>query len=137
MKQNNNHIDIAIDKFYGENPGPSDKSVETSKDYIEYIKKLDSTSGKLNLPGECLPDFDVNTLSIIEKAEDMKAEAKSKRELLLFILTSMVLVSLYIAAGSVWGLQAILISQVIILTLIPWIVLPIALVRNRRNKANG
>lgn len=135
MKNKDAYKDSAIDLYYNEYKEPEDDGIESSHEYMDYMEKLECSGKKLNVLDEDIFDFEINTLAIIEAGSRIKEKKKFRLELALFVAAALILLSLYAVAGFVFGLQAILISQVVIITLIPWIVVPIVL-RRRRNGVN-
>jgi hypothetical protein len=136
MEDEKKYQDLAIDNFYGENPKSLDKNIESSEDYIECMEKLQSMDEKLKVLDRDV-DFEINTLAIIEEAGKIKEKRKSRMELGLFVILALSILSLYAGVGLSFGLTTILISQAVIMTLIPWIMLPMTIIRNKRSGNNG
>lgn len=129
--------DRAIDDFYGESPEYFDENMKFSYDYIGYMEKLDHLDKKLEILDDDTADFEINTLAIIEAGDKIKEKKKSRMELGLFLVIAMAVLSLYAIAGLAFGFETLLISQAVIMTLIPWIILPVIIIRSRRSGSNA
>jgi hypothetical protein len=137
MKDDKKSEHSAIEAFYSESKDGFDKNLKHSEEFIEYTKKLQSTADKLDILNEDMMDFEIDTLSIIAQADTVKEKDRHRVEFGLFIIIALVVLSAYITAGFIFGMQALIISQVILITLMPWIVVPIAVKRAKRGETNG
>ena len=91
MRDSQKIKDCLIDDFYNEK---KDKNINAENECKEFKGKLNLYQEKLNLLNEDIFEFDINTLSIIEKAECIKKNKKYKREFILFILIAFFILSL-------------------------------------------
>lgn len=137
MKDNKKAVYSAIETFYDENADGLDEDIKSSAEYIDFVKKLQSTKDKLDLLNNNIIDFEIDTLAVIAQADTLKEKKRHRMELGLFIFISLIILSAYVAAGLIFGLQTLIISQVILITLTPWVVLPIAAYRTKRGDSNG
>jgi hypothetical protein len=124
--------DTAIDEFYGEDIDKSDESIKSSNEYIKFNEKVKAAAEKLELLDESNQDFDIDVFSIIDKAEGIKEKKKSRIEFVLFIVTASIILSIYMFAGIYLGVKVIMISQIVIITLMPWCLIPAAVVKQKR-----
>lgn len=137
MKNTDKARDYSIDRFYGEDFESIDESIKSSEEYIEYAKKLQSSVEKLDVLNQDIIDFDVNTLAIIEKAHGIKEKRKFRMEMVWFVIVAILILSAYTAIGFIFGFRYLIISQTILLTLLPWLVIPIALRIRKKGDLNG
>ena len=98
MKDSDKIKNSLIDEFYNEAQEKVDKNAEYSDEYREFKSKLNSTSEKMDVLNEDIFDFDIDTLSIIEQGEYIRENSKTKKEFILFILSSFIILSLYAIA---------------------------------------
>jgi hypothetical protein len=124
-----------IDEFYNEAQGKVDKNARYSDEYREFKSVLNSVGEKMNVLNEDIFDFDIDTLSIIEQGECIRENRKNKKEFLLFILTSTIILSLFSIAIIKIGPKILIISQIIIVTLAPWIIIPVIVIKKRGSEA--
>lgn len=127
----------AIDNFYKESHEPLGENIRSSDEYSAYIEKLNTLDEKLKILDDDTSDFEINTLAIIEEADRINEKKKARIELVLFVAIASAVLSIYAAMGLIFGFQVILISQIVIVTLIPWIILPVIVMRSRRKSSNG
>jgi hypothetical protein len=131
MKDSDKIKNSLIDEFYNEPQVKTSERIVYSDADLEFKSKLNSTSNKMDILNEDIFHFDVDTLSIIEQGEYIRENRKSKKEFILFILSSIILLSLSSISIIKVGPNLLIISQIIIVTIAPWIVIP-ALVVNKR-----
>lgn len=124
--------DIAIDEFYGETTDTSDESIKSSNEYIKFEEKLKSSAKKLEILDDSKQDFAVDIFAIIEKAEGIKEKKKSRAEFVLFMITASILLSVYMLSGIYLGVKVIVISQIVIMLLMPWCLIPAAVAKSKR-----
>jgi len=134
MKDSDKIKNSLIDEFYNEDHEKVDKNKIYSEEYIEFKSKLNSVSEKMDVLKEDIFDFDIDTLSIIEQGEYIRENKKAKSEFILFILSSTLILSLYVIAIIIVGPRILIISQILIATLTPWIVIPIIAMKKRRSE---
>lgn len=135
MRDFKDHEKLLVDKFYGESPDTPDDNTSVSHEYIKFNKKLESFSTKLSILDDDAPDFVIDTLSIIEQAEEIKMKKKSKYEIVLFILISTIILSIYAALGIIIGPKILLASQAALLGVMPWILIPLAIVHRKGSES--
>jgi hypothetical protein len=131
MKDSDKIKNSIIDEFYNEAQGEVDKYIEHSDEYREFKSKLNAASEKMNMVNEDKFDFDIDTLSIIEQGEYIRENSKNKKEFILFILSSTIILSLCAIAILKMGPKLLIISQIIIVTLAPWIIIPLIAIKKR------
>lgn len=134
MKGSDKIKNSLIDEFYNEAQGKVDKNTEYSDEYREFMSKLNYAGEKMNVLNEDIFDFDINTLSIIEQGEHIRENSKNKKEFILFILSSTIILSLCAIAILKMGPKILIISQIIIVTLTPWIIIPVIAIKKRRSE---
>lgn len=127
----NKSIDSLIDEFYGENNEVLKESHKASKDYIEFKSDLRGVSEKLEVLRADDFDFEIDTLSIIEKAESIKENKKAKKEMIIFIFLATLILIGYGALSIIYGKGFIIVSQIIIMTIMPWCLIPFALFKSK------
>lgn len=120
-----------IDEFYNETYEKVDNSTKYSVDYKEFKSNLISTSEKMDILNEEIFNCDINTLNIIEKAETLKENSKASKEFFLFIISSFICISLYVFAIIKIDSRILIISQILIAIIAPWILIPISIIRTR------
>lgn len=120
-----------IDEFYNETYEKVDNSVKYSDDYKEFKSNLISTSEKMDVLNEDIFDFDIDTLNIIKKAETLQENIKASKEFFLFIISSFIFLSLYVFAIIKIDSRILIISQIVIAIIAPWIIIPISIIRKR------
>jgi hypothetical protein len=114
-----------IDELYGE----SGKETKPSNQQIEFNEKFERVSEKLDILNEDIYNFDIDTIGIIGAVDRIKDGRKFKREFVRFLGTAVPILGLYGFLGLRYGYRVILISQIIIMAVIPWIIVPIAIKR--------
>lgn len=125
--------DTAIDEFYGEDIDTSDESIKSSNEYINFNEKLKTSAKKLEVLDDNTKDFTIDIFSIIDKAEGIKEKKKSRTEFVFFIITASIILSIYMFAGIHLGVKVIMISQIVIITLMPWCLIPAAVAKHKRS----
>lgn len=123
-----------IDEFYGEAEEITDEKLKASKEYMEFRSKLSSTGEKMAVLDEDIFDFDIDTLSIIEQGESIRENQKDKKEFILFILSSFILLSLLAIAIIKVGSKILIISQLVMIIFTPWVIIPILAIRRKRSE---
>lgn len=131
MKDSDKIKNSLIDEFYNEAQESIDYSSKYSDEYLEFKSKLNHTKDKLAVLNEDIFNFDIDTLSIIEQGENIRKNRKAKKELLLFILSSFIIISLYVIAITQIGSIILIISQIIFVILMPWIIIPVVAMKKR------
>ena len=110
-----------INEFYNEAHEKIDKTLRFSDEALEFKSKLGSISTKMDVLNDDVFELDIDTLSIIEQGESIKENRKSKAEFIMFILVSFIILSLYALAIIKIGPKLLIISQIIIVIILPWI----------------
>lgn len=131
MKDSDKIKNSLIDEFYNENHENVDKNTKYNDEYSEFKSVLHSNKEKMDVLNEELFDFDIDTLSIIEKGEFIKENSKANKEFTLFILLSSIILSLYVIAIIKIDSRILIISQIIIVIIAPWIIIPISVIKRR------
>jgi len=127
LKRINSLENILIDEFYHEEFEKLDVSIKHIQEYTEFEQKLESFNNQLEVLNENVLDLDIDTMSIIDQAESINENKKARRELIGFILSSAVVLLLVALIGSKLNTQTLLMSQVAIMTLLSWLLIPISL----------
>ncbi|MCB2299036.1 hypothetical protein [Clostridium tagluense] len=124
-----------IDEFYNEEQGKVDKNAECSDEYRDFKSVLNSAGEKMDVLNADIFDFDIDTLSIIEQGEFIRENRKVKKEFIFFVLLSTIILSLYAIAIITLGSKILIISQMIIVSIAPWIIIPILVIKRKRSEA--
>ena len=131
MKDSDKIKNSLIDEFYNETQEKTYKNTVYSDVELEFKSVLNSTAKKMDVLNEDIFNFDIDTLSIIEQGEYIKENRKAKSEFILFILSSIIILSLCTIAIIIVGPKILIISQMIIVTLAPWIIIPVLAMKKR------
>ena len=131
MKRSDKAKNSLIDEFYNEYQEKLSKSTVYSESDLEFKSVLNSTAKKMDVLKEDMFDFDIDTLNIIEKGEYITETRKAKKEFILFILSSIIILSLCSIAIIKIGPKILIISQIIIITIAPWIIIPVLTLKKR------
>ena len=113
-----------IDEFYGET---EDKKL--SYQYSQFVEKLERASEKLDVLNEDIFNFEIDTMGIIQIADDIKEGKRAKKELGLFLGAAVSILGLYGVVGLALGYKFLITSQIVLVSIMPWIVVPIAIKR--------
>lgn len=135
MKGSDKIKNSLIDEFYHEAKGKVDKNAEYSDEYREFKSKLNLVSEKMDVVNEHVFDFDIDTLNIIVQGTNVREKRKAKKELILFVLLSTIILSFYTIAIIILGFKILIISQIFIVTIIPWIIIPILGIKRKGSGA--
>lgn len=135
MKDSDKIKNSLIDEFYNELQEKTSESIVYSEADLEFKSKLNLTSNKMDVLNEDIFDFHIDTLSIIEQGEQIREDRKSKKEFILFILSSIIILSLSAISIIKIGPNLLIISQIIIITIAPWIVIPALVMKKRGSEA--
>ena len=131
MKDSDKIKNSLIDEFYNESHEKTSENMVYSEDDLEFKNKLNSTAKKMNVLNDDIFNFDIDTLSIIEEGEYIREIRKNKKEFILFILFSTIMLSLCVIAFIKMGPKILIISQIIIVTFAPWIIIPMMAIKKR------
>jgi len=135
MKDSDKIKNSLIDEFYNEPHEKISESIVCSEADLEFKSKLKLASNKMDVLDEDIFDFHIDTLSIIEQGEQIREVRKSKKEFILFILSSIIILSLFAISIIKIGFNLLIISQIIIITIAPWIVIPALVMKKRGSEA--
>jgi len=126
MKKSNLDIEASIiDSYYNELP-EKDTNLGFSNDSINLYDKLNAVSEKLDCLSDIDFDLDINILSIIQNAENIKTKKKNKFETLSFVLTALLILSLFSFLGMLLGFKVLIYILAFISTLMPFVLIPLA-----------
>jgi hypothetical protein len=132
MKDSERNKNSLIDEFYNESHEKTfPNTVYNDDDDLEFISVLNSTAKKMDVLKKDIFDFDIDTLGIIEQGECIRENKKNKKEFILFILSSIIFLSLCSIAIIKIGPKILIISQIIIITIAPWIIIPVLALKKR------
>jgi len=120
-----------IDEYYNEAHRKHAKNSVYDEDDLEFKSKLNAATVKMNVLNDHILDFDIDTLSIIEKGEYIRENSKNRKEFILFVLISTIILSLCAIAILKMGPRIFIISQIIIVTITPWIIIPVIAIKKR------
>lgn len=113
--------DAMIDKYYNED---FDKGCI---DDAEFNKELNESLDKMKAIDDIDCKMDIDILDIIEKAEVMKDKKKKTIENTLFIVVSLSIFAIFALAAVLEGTKFIVIYQLVIVTLMPFVLIPISI----------
>lgn len=126
MRKDKLYIEASIiDSYYNEIPENTTNSLSSNESF-EISEKLNSMSYKLDCITNLDFDIDVNILSIIQNAEDIKVRKKNQLETLYFILTSFLIVSLFLLIGMLSSFKTLIYVVIFISTFMPFVLIPFA-----------
>jgi hypothetical protein len=131
MKDSERNKNSLIDEFYNESQQKTSQNTVHCEADLGFKSVLNSTAKKMDVLKEDMFDFDIDTLSIIEQGECIRENKKNKKEFILFILSSVIILSLCSIAIIKIGPKLLIISQVIIVTIVPWIIIPVLAMKRR------
>ncbi|BCS80875.1 hypothetical protein [Anaerocellum diazotrophicum] len=124
-KKNEKIQDLIIDKYYEE---LENEALEKSDCNIVLLeKKLKLLKNKFDLMNNS-PLVKIDIQKVIEDAIEAKAKKQEKVNLLLFILLSFLVFSIYILLININGFGFFVRLQILFGTLIPWILIPVSLI---------
>lgn len=125
MKDREDKKHIIIDEFYKENFNREilENLEQEELDFKRSIEKMDEA---MNLVESVELELDINLDKLISDGMDILDNRRNRRERILFILLSILILSLVVLISIIGGLKFILYFQVIIITLAPFIIIPIA-----------
>jgi len=110
-----------INEFYNEDYEEMDKKLGYSDESYEFRSKLNSASAKISVLNDDIFDLNIDILGIVEKGDYLRENKKAKKEFILFILSSFLILSIYAITIINLGVKILIISQIIIVIIIPWI----------------
>ncbi len=119
-----------IDAFYNEIEGDK-REDETSK---EMLLKLEGASKVLKAVEENPYDFSIDTMDILLKAEEIKNRRVSKKEVFLFLLISISILTLYFSLAYLYSIEIIFYTQLLLVFIGPWLLVPLTILRERGMK---
>ncbi|MEK6263738.1 MAG: hypothetical protein N2B06_03065 [Clostridium sp.] len=131
MKDSERNKNSLIDEFYNESHEKSSQNAVHCEADLEFKSVLNSTAKKMDVLKEDMFDFDIDTLSIIEQGECIRENKKNKKEFILFILFSVIILSLCSIVIIKIGPKLLIISQIIIVTIVPWLIIPVIAMKRR------
>lgn len=131
MKDSERNKNSLINEFYNESQEKTSQNTVHCEADLEFERVLNSTAKKMDVLNEDIFDFDIDTLSIIEQGECIRENKKNKKEFILFILSSIIILSLCSIAIIKTGPKILIISQIIIITLAPWLIIPVLALKKR------
>ncbi|MBU3092829.1 hypothetical protein KPL35_12175 [Clostridium sp. CF011] len=134
MKDSDKIKNSLIDEFYNEVQDTVFKNIKYSDEDKEFKSVLNSTAKKMDVLNEDIFDFDIDTLSIIEQGVCIRGNSNARKEFILFILTSFIILSVYAIATIFLGTKLLIISQIFIITIIPWIIIPVLAIKRRESE---
>jgi hypothetical protein len=131
MKDSERNKNSLIDEFYNESQEKTSQNTVYSEADLEFKSVLNSTAKKMDVLKEDIFDFDIDILSIIEQGDCIKENKRNIKEFILFILSSVIILSLCAMAVIKLGTKVLIISQIIIVAILPWIIIPLLAMRKR------
>lgn len=131
MKKNWKDEKHPIDIFYNE---VKVKTQKRENNWEELNQKLEKTSEILKIIEEVPVDFSIDTMNILLKAEEIKKKSLSKKEIFFFLLVSISLLTIYFSLVYFYNTHILFYTQVILLFLAPWLLIPISFLKERGMK---
>jgi len=131
MKDSERNKNSLIDEFYNESQEKISPNTVHCEADLEFKSVLNSTAKKMDILNEDMFDFDIDTLSIIEQGECIREHKKANIEFILFILSSFTMLAVYALLIIKLGPKILIISQIFIVIIAPWIIIPISFFKRR------
>lgn len=148
MNEKEKLINTLIDKHYNEkydldllnksknqeqlnlNNSTLDKSINVT--VLE--NKFDDALGKMDLAENIDFNFDICALNIIQQAQQIEARKNSIKENILFLMSSILILSLFSIVFVTFGIKFLIYFQLILVFIMPWSLIPLAKHALRRNE---
>ncbi|WP_039764601.1 MULTISPECIES: hypothetical protein [unclassified Caldicellulosiruptor] len=121
--------DLIIDKYYEEIENKVSEKIDCDNTLLE--KKLKLLKNKLE-PMNKLPLVKIDIQKVIEDAIEAKVKKQEKVNLLLFLLLSFLIFSVYILLININGFGFFIRLQILFETLLPWILIPASLISKKK-----
>lgn len=122
--------DSIIDKFYEEEYDGRLLNFELQqnklKDAIDFEKKLSLSKNKMDLISDMNFNLDISIMDIINQAEEINNKKKSKLEMVMFILVASMIFCAFGTVAIFLDIKYIIYFQIIMMTLAPFILIPIS-----------
>lgn len=125
MEDREDKKNIIIDEFYKENYN-REVLEDLEQEELEFKKSIEKMNKAMNLAENVDLDLDINLDKLISQSMDILDNKRNIREKILFLLLSILILSLIVLISTIGGLKFILYFQVIIIILAPFIIIPIA-----------
>jgi len=126
VKKDNIDIETTQIDFYYNELFEKDINLDLNIDSININDKLNAVSEKLDSLNNIDFDLDVNILSIIQSAENIKIKKKNNFETLSFVLTELLILSLFSSLGILSGFKVLIYILAFTSILLPFILIPLA-----------
>lgn len=108
-------------------------SYATSADSEKFEDKMNTALAKMNLADSIDFNINIDTLSIIDQAEQIQAKRNSIKENVYFIITSTLILSAFSVIFLKFGIEFIIYFQLVLVFVMPCSLIPIAKYNLRRN----
>lgn len=133
MSKKEKLINMLIDKHYNEaNNNTLDKSVNTAA----FENKMNAALEKMDLADNLDFNINIDTLKIIQQAEQIQTKRNSFKENIYFIITSLLILSIFSIILIKFDINFIIYFQLLLVFIMPWSLIPLAKHALRRNQ-NG
>jgi len=125
--------DILIDKFYDE-ADDTFLDFKTEKNGEEFLKNLKLMKENLSFLEEYNPNIDIDVIKIVEKGISHKAKRKERISFAAFITASFLVLCCYLLFISSIVFENFAFIQILAGILLPWSLIPFALISKRRKE---
>ncbi|AGK96349.1 hypothetical protein [Clostridium pasteurianum] len=147
MNEKEKLINTLIDKRYNEaydinllNKAKNEEQINENNDTLDKSVNLEAFEDKMNSALEKIDlvdniDFNINidTLKIIEQAEQIGAKKNSFKENIYFIITSILILSAFSIVFLKLGIKFVIYFQIVLAFIMPWSLIPLTKYSLRRN----
>lgn len=129
-----------LDVFYKEAPIPQLSNREQrmqqllakmSPDEKEFADQLSRVTEKMHIAEEELPDFELDTLSIIEQGAQLREKKSARKEFVGFLFFAMVFLTLLTVMVLQLGMTVWVILQLVMIVIVPWLVIPVLALKRK------
>lgn len=125
MSKEDKIINTLIDKHYNE---AYDTNVLKENKNIESLEnKIEVSVNKMDLLDDMDFSFDIDTLKIIEQAEQIQARKNSIEENLYFIIASVLILSIFGVVFICIGIKSVIYFEIALICIMPWSLIPLSI----------
>lgn len=114
--------------------GSLDTSYDKSETLKKFENKMDAALEKIDLADNIDFNIDIDTLKIIEQAEQIQTKRNSFKENIYFIITSILVLSAISVIFLNFGIKFILYFELALFFIMPWSLIPLAKYSLRRHQ---
>ncbi len=148
MNEKEKLINTLIDKHYNEDYdinllnrlknheqlNLNNSTLDKSMNVTTLENKIDDALEKMDLANSIDFKFDIDTLNIIQTAAQIQTKRNSFKENICFIMSSILILSLFSIVFIKFGMKLLIYFQLILIFIMPWSLIPLAKHALRRNE---